>query len=371
MPERLYKTATLTTPPFPPANPPNFQFNPVPQGSAYTGTVQILNAPAYAFHQAFIAGILWAEWFGFQPSPVLQAIGGEVLQIQSALLNTSTQYQAVWIGTVDDENSYIPVWPEASVTPLLPQSTAIAETVMPNGNTSPFSTNINTGVPGQVLAIQINPTGGTATGFRLSVTAGNAGVYVTTYPQDNANLSMPWWFVPIQDTTTTIQVEPILNNVAGGTYGGILRVAVIPGPLYTPVLQNGWDIAITPQGAIGRQVELTVAAGATGTLLAEPQTGTIYHVKFVSVFYTAAPATVQALVIRGTQGAPGGLAYWRGVCPTAVGMSAQSGPWDAYIGGTPRMDPAEGLTATNNASTQAIFVLNYDIEAYPQGYGLY
>lgn len=368
--ERLYKTAAantgLTVPPS-----AVFTFQNVPQGLVYTGTIQILEATPWSFHQATVGGILWAEWNGFQPSPVIQAIGGEVVEITSTALINLTPYQAVYIGRIDPEDNYVAAWPESSNTAI--NGTQADQTFSVPNAVSNFTASIAVGVPGQVLAIQFNGIGGTATGLRLSATAFPGTVYRTTYPYPaNNNNIGPWWFVPVMDPVVNIRVEAILNSVLGGNFFGQLNIAVLPGPLYTPVLQNGFDITVAPQGVIGRQVEATIAPGTANTvIIPEAPTGYIYHIKNVEVIYIAAPASAQTLVLRGTFNAPNGLVYWRDMCPVAVARSGGSGPADFYVGSAARADPAEGLVATNNASQNAIYVINYDLEPFPQGVGLY
>lgn len=110
MTQRLYKTASITTAGGS-VTTNMFFFEPVPMGSVWTGTVEVITAPPGAFHTAMISGIVWAQWSGFGPSPVLQAIAGEVIEIDSIGLLSNTVYQASIIGRWDDDSSYEPVWP--------------------------------------------------------------------------------------------------------------------------------------------------------------------------------------------------------------------------------------------------------------------
>lgn len=110
MVQRLYKTASITTAGGSVAT-NSFFFEPVPMGSVWTGTVEVISAPAGAFHTATISGIIWAQWGGFGPSPVLQAIAGEIIEVDSVGLLSNTVYQASIIGRWDDEINYEPVYP--------------------------------------------------------------------------------------------------------------------------------------------------------------------------------------------------------------------------------------------------------------------
>lgn len=363
---RLYKTASANTGATVPPS-ATFDFQPVPQGLVYTGTIQILGATAWSFHQATIGGILWAEWFGYQPGPVLQAIGGEVIEVTSINLLDFTPYQAVLIGRVDPENNYQGIWPEASnnvINPTQPDQTFPAN---PNGpGLSTFTATIAVGVPGQVLAIQFNGIGGTATGLRMTASAfpGTSFKTLYPYPPNVANLISPWWLVPVNDPVVSIFIESILNNVLGGNFFGNLNIAVLPGPLYTPVLQNPWDVG-SGGSAVGRTTnEIAVGPSTTSTILPEPATGTMYRIRGISLRYIAAPASPQGLVMRGTGSA---FLYWSSICPTAVAVAPNVGEFNFLVGGaSARADPAEGINFTNNASQNGNVSLEYDIVPFPQ-----
>lgn len=362
MSDRLYKTAAATTPPVIVA-PPNaiFDFQPVPQGIVYTGTIQIQNAPSYAFHSATVGGILWAEWIGYQPSPVIQAIGGEVVEVTSTLLNSGVTYQASWIGTVDSENNYIPVWPEASINPNLQQAINIQTFNLGTLVTGTKTASVNTGVPGQVLAIQYVQTGGTANGFFLQVGFGGTnGSSWTLYPANVGNTSNSWWYVPIVDTTTQISVTPLLNGVASGaaTMSGTLRIAILPGPLFSPVLNSGLD-ASTP--SLGLQSFVSApAAGVTTALLPTNPTGTIYLIRGISMSAGGAPAAAGIVQINGNLS---NQPYFRTAFSTTPPiMLEDSGQW--YVGdNSANADPTEGLNVVNSlsAGTTISVGVRYDI----------
>lgn len=109
MTQRLYKTSAITSGATLAVN--QFFFEPVPMGSVWTGTIEVITAPAGAFHTVTISGIIWAQWAGFGPSPVVQAIAGEIIEVDSIGLLANTVYQCSIIGRWDDDNNYEPVWP--------------------------------------------------------------------------------------------------------------------------------------------------------------------------------------------------------------------------------------------------------------------
>jgi hypothetical protein len=362
-PSRLYKTVSGTTPIASPTLPFSFTYQPIPMGSVWTGTIQVLQAPAWAFHQCTIGGVLWAEWLGFQPSPVIQAMTGEVITVTSTGLSPNTLYQATLIGRSDTQDTYDPVWPEASQNTNLGSSAINEQTVSLTGAT--LTSVVQSGLPGQVLAIQFASSGGTCLGLRISCTNGTGNRITTLYPQNNA-LLQPWWFVPIQDASTTITIDPInAAKAVGGTFAGVLRTCVIPGPLSLPVLQSGWDLGITGPSSIGEQLQQNVASGGAVTLLAEPPTGSMYRIKRVSVSPINVPAANAFCFLSGTFS---GTNYWRGTLTTAIASSPDSGIQDFYVGNAVRADPAEGLIGTNNCSQTAVFVITYNIEPFPQGF---
>jgi hypothetical protein len=360
---RLYKTVSVTTPIVSPVPPASFTFQPIPMGSVWTGTIQVLQAPSWAFNQCTIGGVIWAEWTGYQPSPVLQAMAGEVIVVTSTGLSPNTLYQATLIGTVDQETDYVPVWPEASPTTLL-GSSGVAEINVPANSGPGFTTTIQTGLPGQVLAIQFASSGGTCLGLRIQCSNGPGNRTTTSYPQ-NAQLLTPWWFVPIQDSQTTITIDPLQGSrLVGGTFQGILRTCVIAGPLFVPVLQSGWDTALGGPNSIGQTVDQSIPPTSNASIIASPPIGAIIRVKRISATPAVAPAAIQAVTVRGTLS---GAVYWRDVVNVNLLPSPTSGMNDFYVADSGRDDPCEGLTAFNNASQAVFFTITYDIEPYPQG----
>jgi hypothetical protein len=362
-PSRLYKTVSATTPIINPAPPISFTYQPIPMGSVWTGTIQVLQAPAWAFHQCTIGGVIWAEWLGFQPSPVVQAMTGEVITVTSTGLSPNTLYQATLIGRSDTQDTYIPVWPEASQNTNL-GSSAIAEQTVPQNTGPGFTAVIQSGLPGQVLAIQFASAGGTCLGLRISCTNGTGNRITTLYPQNNA-LLQPWWFVPIQDSSTTITIDPInAAKAVGGTFQGILRTAVIPGPLFVPVLQSGWDLGISGPSNIGLQANISVGSTLTSTIIPEPPTGAMNYIRALSITNAAGPGAANVCSL---QGSFSGGVYRRYAAPVAT-LSIED-PSQYYVGDAVRADPAEGLTFTNGFNVSVVVSMTYDLVPFPQGFG--
>lgn len=224
---RLYKTAEVTAGSHAITVSDAFLFQPVPQGSVWTGTIQILNAPASSFHSCQIGGVVWAEWNGYQPSPVIQAILGETIEVDSFGLNAGVAYQAALIGTAEDENGYVPVWPLASPTPVkAPGSSIIVAT-------TPFTTTQNLGPfdVSQFQAIQVSFLDGSGGGNGWNVellwsTPAGAQIAATQY------LCAPGTtlerVVPVQGSF----VQIILTANGGGLQVGTLSVNAYVQPEY-------------------------------------------------------------------------------------------------------------------------------------------
>ena len=375
MANRLYKTTTIIPNQ---VVPPGILydtclFQGVPQGKVWTGTVQVLQSPSNAFHQFFVGGILWAEWTGYQPSPAIQALHGESLELRSYGFPTGFICQATLIGREDDDNSYEPIWPNPGFFP--DAATPIKNIAI---SSLPFSTTLDTSitpVTGSVLAIQFaDAGGGSATGLTIIVQnsagpgfgfLGPNSQVATVYPLIGPSLESPWWFVPIVGMSSIrIAITGILNKNTGGQRQGTLRLQwlnVDATDLWTPVLQP----PAAQQILVGNTTnEVAVPATTTQTLLPEPASGTAYRVRGIYLRYTAAPAAAAGCVLRGTGSS---FLYWSTISPAAVAVAPNSGPCSFIVNGAnSRADPAEGLAFTNNSSVNGNIAIDYDILPFPQ-----
>lgn len=360
--DRLYKTASLTTPRIDPNAltflPNTFIFQPVPAGSVWTGTIQILNSPTTAFHQASISGILWAEWYGFQPSPVLQALNSETIQVVSSGLESSTPYQATLIGRADPANAYDAVWPIGNES--LIGVTPIADTSFPPNQSAPNGiVTIIPSIAASTLIIRVLAISGVSNGLLLTITDPTVAPFRTDY----FCVAVPFQYeqfvyVPVNGRPTQVQIQAMVNgspvNTAQVFYVEIFGTSQI----YDEVTLGD---AATNVAFPGNSLDANVAGGGNLQLITPPVTGFSIFVRNIGFSFIGTPAAANFVLVRGTVSI---RAYCRWGVPTGAGQTF-TWPNPFIVGASGTDDPGEGLTFFNSLSIQVTVIANWDIIPTP------
>lgn len=224
----------------------------------------------------------------------------------------------------------------------------------------PFSFNMNASANFQSAAISILQTGGTATGFQVTVSLGGTVMYSTMYPP---GAFPPFWIVPFLGGAAglAVTITPILSKVAGGTAALTVNVTYLQSLVPKPYLAGG---ATAHVGQFGGPV-LGINSGATATVLADPPTGYCWRLRNIMGYYATAPAAVQTVVLSGVSSAAAvyEIIEVPATATTIPGVGARNYLLNNAIS---RLDQAEGLTVKNNASQTLTFWCTADLINYPQ-----
>lgn len=360
---RLYKTATLSK-----ATGVNdiFIFPNVPQGSAWTGSIQVLNAPNNALHQAAVSGVIWAEWIGYQPSPVIQAIGGEVITITSTGLEVGIVYESTLLGKEEDQNIFIPVWPLSSsfqVDPvtLLATVSSVVDTVEQDFNNPPEWM--------QAVSIQFQDDGnGTAIGLEVFVQALTLGGYTHFHGTVGLNQTL---IVPVDGGPFRVVWIPISGTFLGfvNFYG--LQNTIQGAKLLSTGPTNTTSNLHSPAQLGAQQgVNVNILAGTTTPVIAAPPVGYQVRVRSISLHFAAAPVAGTGYTLRCHNG--GSLLHRKDYDASIpqTGFPENVDIWvpDELIPssiGLNQVNIPDSLDVTNGAAVAMVFTAAYEIWPTP------
>lgn len=357
---RLYKTAALAKAT---GIGDVFTFPNTPQGSAWTGSVQILNAPNNALHQATISGVTWAEWIGYQPSPVIQAIGGEVIEITSTGLDVNIAYEATLLGREEDQNIYIPIWPLSSsfqVDPVTLLATAQTPAAEQDFKDPPQWM--------QAISIQWQDDGsGTGLGFEVFVQGLSSGGYTFFHGVVGLQQTL---LVPVNGAPFRVLWFPL-----SGTFSGFVNFYGLQGPILTPKLipngptnipGNAHNPAQTgPQPGINFNCP---AGGAFSPVIPAPPYGYMNRIRGVSCHFAAAPVAGTGLTISTTNG--GKFLYRKDYDPQIPQIDFPQ-PVDIWVtdvlvpGIVNNINVPDGVSVANGAAVAMVITFAYEVWPTP------